>query len=182
MYLRLTLLAAATLSIVACSPSNTPAAPEQNGNSAAAKTAEISGMVSTDGSSTVFPVTEAMAEEFQKENAGIKVTVGMSGTGGGFKKFCRGETDISNSSRPIKGEEKEACKAAGVEYIELPVAMDALTVVVNPQNIWPCSYRFPADPQAGTRSLTRADQHRRHRLQAGYIPPESVRRLRCQPR
>ncbi|APO88818.1 PstS family phosphate ABC transporter substrate-binding protein [Xanthomonas euvesicatoria] len=136
MYLRLTLLAAATLSILACSPSGTPATTGQDSAGAPAKAGEITGMVSTDGSSTVFPVTEAMAEEFQKENAGIKVTVGMSGTGGGFKKFCRGETDISNASRPIKGEEKEACKAAGVEYIELPVAMDALTVVVNPQNTW----------------------------------------------
>src|SRR5215212_7743007 len=89
-------------------------------------------VVTVDGSSTVFPITEAMAEEFQKANPDIKVTVGLSGTGGGFKKFCRGETDISNASRPIKAEEMEACKAAGVEFIELPVALDALTVVVNP--------------------------------------------------
>jgi len=92
-------------------------------------------IVKIDGSSTVYPVTEAVAEEFQKakKNA-IKVTVGISGTGGGFKKFCRAETDISNASRPILKKEMEECKAAGVEYIEMPVAFDALTVVVNPQN------------------------------------------------
>ncbi|GAB4473478.1 MAG: PstS family phosphate ABC transporter substrate-binding protein [Burkholderiaceae bacterium] len=91
--------------------------------------------VKIDGSSTVFPVTEAVAEDFQKAKKGaVRVTVGISGTGGGFKKFCRGETDISNASRPILKKEMDDCKAAGVEYIELPVAFDALTVVVNPKN------------------------------------------------
>jgi phosphate transport system substrate-binding protein len=92
-------------------------------------------IVKIDGSSTVYPITEAVAEEFQKakKNA-IKVTVGISGTGGGFKKFCRGETDISDASRPILKKEMEDCKAAGIEYYELPVAFDALTVVVNPKN------------------------------------------------
>lgn len=91
--------------------------------------------VTVDGSSTVFPVTEAVAEDFQKAKKNkIQVTVGISGTGGGFKKFCRGETDISNASRPILKQEMEACKAAGVRYIELPVAFDALTVIVNPKN------------------------------------------------
>jgi len=94
-------------------------------------------IVEIDGSSTVFPVTEAVAEEFQKAKKGkIKVTVGISGTGGGFKKFCRGETDIQDASRPILKQEMEACKGAGVEYIELPVAFDALTVIVNPKNNW----------------------------------------------
>ncbi len=93
--------------------------------------------IKIDGSSTVFPVTEAVAEEFQKAQKGrVRVTVGVSGTGGGFKKFCRGETDISNASRPILQKEIDQCKAAGVRYIELPVAYDALTVVVNPQNNW----------------------------------------------
>ncbi|RUR75515.1 PstS family phosphate ABC transporter substrate-binding protein [Chlorogloeopsis fritschii PCC 9212] len=93
--------------------------------------------INIDGSSTVFPITEAVAEEFQKAQKGkVRVTVGVSGTGGGFKKFCRGETDISNASRPILAKEIEACKAAGIRYIELPVAYDALTVVVNPQNTW----------------------------------------------
>jgi len=92
-------------------------------------------IVKIDGSSTVFPVTEAVAEEYQKAKKGaVNVTVGISGTGGGFKKFCRGETDISNASRPILKKEMDDCKAAGVEYFELPVAFDALTVVVNPKN------------------------------------------------
>jgi phosphate transport system substrate-binding protein len=92
-------------------------------------------VVKVDGSSTVYPITEAVAEEFQKANKqAIKVTVGISGTGGGFKKFCRGETDISDASRPILRKEMEDCKAAGIEYFELPVAFDALTVVVNPKN------------------------------------------------
>jgi phosphate transport system substrate-binding protein len=90
--------------------------------------------VKVDGSSTVFPVTEAVAEEFQKANRGQKVTVGISGTGGGFKKFCRGETDVQNASRPITANEMKDCKEAGVQYIELPVAFDALTVVVNKDN------------------------------------------------
>jgi phosphate transport system substrate-binding protein len=94
-----------------------------------------SGVVKIDGSSTVYPITEAVAEEFQKaEKNAIKVTVGISGTGGGFKKFCRGETDISDASRPILKKEMEACAAAGIKYFELPVAFDALTVVVNPKN------------------------------------------------
>jgi phosphate transport system substrate-binding protein len=92
-------------------------------------------VVKVDGSSTVYPVTEAVAEEFQKVKKGAaKVTVGISGTGGGFKKFCRGETDVSNASRPILKKEMDDCRAAGIEYHELPVAFDALTVVVNPKN------------------------------------------------
>ncbi len=92
-------------------------------------------LVKIDGSSTVFPITEAVAEEFQKaKKQAIKVTVGISGTGGGFKKFCRGETDISNASRPILKSEMEECRKAGIEYYELPVAFDALTVTVNPKN------------------------------------------------
>lgn len=92
-------------------------------------------IIKIDGSSTVYPITEAVAEEFQKSQK-IKVTVGESGTGGGFKKFCRGETDISNASRPILQKEIDACKEAGVQFIELPVAFDALTVVVNDKNDW----------------------------------------------
>jgi len=92
-------------------------------------------VVKLDGSSTVYPISEAVAEEFQKaKRQQIKVTVGISGTGGGFKKFCRGETDISNASRPILEKEMAACREAGIEYFELPVAFDALTVVVNPKN------------------------------------------------
>jgi phosphate transport system substrate-binding protein len=90
--------------------------------------------IAIDGSSTVFPAVEAIAEEFQNSGKGIKVTVGISGTGGGFKKFCRGETDISNGSRPILKEEMADCKKAGIEFFELPVAFDALTVAVSPKN------------------------------------------------
>ena len=96
--------------------------------------AALAQSVKVDGSSTVFPVTEAVAEEFQKANRKLKVTVGISGTGGGFKKFCRGETDIQNASRPITANEMKDCKAAGVQYVELPVAFDALTVVVHKDN------------------------------------------------
>ena len=91
--------------------------------------------VKIDGSSTVFPITEAVAEEFQKSKKGaVKVTVGISGTGGGFKKFCRGETDISSASRPILKSEMDECAKAGIRYLEMPVAYDALTVVVNPKS------------------------------------------------
>ncbi len=92
-------------------------------------------IVKIDGSSTVYPVTEAVAEDFQKSKKGaVKVTVGISGTGGGFKKFCRGETDISNASRPILKKEMEDCAKGGIKYVEIPVAFDALTVVINPKN------------------------------------------------
>jgi len=94
-------------------------------------------VIKVDGSSTVYPITEAVAEEFQKFKKGaVKATVGISGTGGGFKKFCRGETDISDASRPIKEKEIAACKETGVEYVEIPVAYDALTVVIHPSNTW----------------------------------------------
>jgi phosphate transport system substrate-binding protein len=96
-------------------------------------------VVRVDGSSTVFPITEAVAEEFQRETPGTKVTVGISGTGGGFQKFCRGETDLSDASRPIRGVEAEACKANGIDFIEIPVAYDGLTIVVNPKNTWATS-------------------------------------------
>ncbi|MDD2833438.1 MAG: PstS family phosphate ABC transporter substrate-binding protein [Methylotenera sp.] len=90
-------------------------------------------IIKIDGSSTVYPITEAVAEEFQKATK-TKVTVGISGTGGGFKKFCRGETDVQNASRPILQKEIDACKEAGVQFIELPIAYDAITVVINPKN------------------------------------------------
>ena len=95
--------------------------------------AHAQSVVKVDGSSTVFPITEAVAEDFQKSTKGaVKVTVGISGTGGGFKKFCRGEIDVSDASRPILKKEMEVCAQAGIKYIELPVAFDALTVVINP--------------------------------------------------
>jgi phosphate transport system substrate-binding protein len=104
---------------------------------AAPQLASAQTAIKIDGSSTVFPIAEAVAEEFQITKRGkVRVTVGIAGTGGGFKRFCRGETDISNASRPILKEEMEACRAAGIKYLELPVAFDALTVVVNPKNSW----------------------------------------------
>lgn len=94
-------------------------------------------IIKIDGSSTVYPLTEGIAEEFQKAKRGaVRVTVGISGTGGGFKKFCRGETDISNASRPILAKEMEECRKNGIQYIELPVAYDGIAVVVNPRNNW----------------------------------------------
>lgn len=101
----------------------------------AATGAYAQALVKIDGSSTVFPITEAVAEDFQKAKKGaVRVTVGISGTGGGLKKFCRGETDIANASRPILEKEMADCRAAGIKYIELPIAFDALSVVMNPKN------------------------------------------------
>jgi phosphate transport system substrate-binding protein len=97
-------------------------------------------LITVDGSSTVFPIAEAVAEEFGIAHPDTRTpTVGISGTGGGFQKFCRGETDISNASRPIRATEIEACAEAGIGYIELPVAYDGLAIVVNPQNNWATS-------------------------------------------
>lgn len=131
---------ALVVGVTACNgnnTSNTTESPQAEGSSPATETAansNVSGTVTVDGSSTVFPIAEAMAEEFQKANPNVRVTVGSSGTGGGFKKFCNGETDISNASRPIKAEEVELCKKGNVEYIELPVSFDGIAVVVNPKN------------------------------------------------
>jgi phosphate transport system substrate-binding protein len=99
--------------------------------------ANAQSLIKIDGSSTVFPISEAFAEEFQNLKRGtVRVTVGISGTGGGFKKFCRGDIDIQDASRPILKEEMELCAKAGIKYYELPVAFDALTVAVSPQNKW----------------------------------------------
>ena len=93
------------------------------------------GTIDIDGSSTVFPISEAMVEEFAKSSGGsTRLVIGISGTGGGFKKFCAGETDINNASRPIKQSEVEKCAENGVEYIELPIAIDGITIAVNPNN------------------------------------------------
>src|SRR5687767_9306129 len=118
---------------VACGGGSAPDARNQEGGE------QPSGTIRVDGSSTVFPISEAVAEEFQKANPNVRVTVGISGTGGGFQKFCRGETDISDASRPIRAAEMEACKTAGIEYIEQPIAYDGLAIVVNPKNAWAAS-------------------------------------------
>ncbi len=99
-----------------------------------ANAASLSGTIDIDGSSTVFPLTEAVSEEFLKVNKDVRVPVGVSGTGGGFKRFCAGETAISNASRPIKASEKTACKEKGIQYLEFTVAYDGLSVIVNKSN------------------------------------------------
>lgn len=102
--------------------------------------AQLEGTIKVDGSSTVFPVTEAVAEEFRMEQPNVKVTIGVSGTGGGFQKFSRGETNISNASRPIKDKEIEACAENNITYVELEVAYDGLAVLVHPENTWVDSF------------------------------------------
>lgn len=105
--------------------------------SSEAPSADSQARIRIDGSSTVFPIGEAFAEEFQAlEQRAVRITVGISGTGGGFRKFCRGETDIQNASRPIVTEEMAQCAAAGIRYFELPIAFDAITVAVSPANEW----------------------------------------------
>jgi phosphate transport system substrate-binding protein len=138
------LSAAATAAVVvalsaACGGTNTTTPAGEgtaSANASQAAGAELSGQVRADGSSTVAPLTSAAAEFFAEEQPKVNVTVGTSGTGGGFEKFCNGETDISNGSRPIKDEEKAACESKGIKYVELTVATDALTVVVNKENTW----------------------------------------------
>lgn len=123
-------LAAIGASVVACGGGSPNATNSEQGGS------QLSGDIAIDGSSTVFPITEAVAEEFQGQYRDVRVTVGVSGSGGGFEKFCNGETDISNASRPIKESEMEACQQAGIEFVELPVAFDAISVMINPENDW----------------------------------------------
>ena len=126
----LTAIAASAVLLAACGDDN-------DDNGAGGGGGNLSGSIRTDGSSTVGPLTETAAETFQGENSGVKVTVGTSGTGGGFEKFCAGETDVSNASRPIKDdEEAPICKKNGVEYTQLQVANDGITLVVNPENDW----------------------------------------------
>jgi phosphate transport system substrate-binding protein len=125
-------VALAALALAGCGDSS-----DDGGNSGdAGSGGQLSGAVVVDGSSTVAPLTEAAASIFAEEQAGVNVTVGTSGTGGGFEKFCKGETDVSDASRPIKDEEKAACDAAGIQFTELTVANDALSVVVHKDNDW----------------------------------------------
>lgn len=129
----------ATLALGACSSGSATTAPSSaaSGEAPASQAAILSGTVTIDGSSTVYPISQAVAEEFQNANPGVQVPVAFSGTGGGFKKFCKSETDLNDASRPIKEAddgEGVACKAAGIDWIKLQVAIDGLTVVVNPAN------------------------------------------------
>jgi phosphate transport system substrate-binding protein len=129
----LSLIPTVTLVLALTSCGGNKAKEEGNGNDA---NAALSGKISVDGSSTVYPITEAVAEEFKKEAGDVKVTVGLSGTGGGFKKYGRGETDINDASRPIKKSEDSLCQANGISSVELKVAYDGLAVVVSPENTW----------------------------------------------
>jgi phosphate transport system substrate-binding protein len=105
-------------------------------NQQAANTVKLSGTIEIDGSSTVFPITQAVAEEFQKINSDVRINVGISGTGGGFKRFTKGETDISDASRPISSSEVDLAKTNKIGYVELKIALDGIAVVVNPKNTW----------------------------------------------
>ena len=120
-------LAAASLTAAACSSS---------GSGSDGSSSDLSGSIRIDGSSTVAPLSEAAAELFMEQNPGVQVSVATSGTGGGFEKFCNGETDISDASRPIKQSEIDLCAQNGIKYEELSVALDGLTVVVNNENTW----------------------------------------------
>ncbi len=120
------ILSISALALVACG----------GGDQKSTNSNELSGAIKIDGSSTVYPITEAVAEEFRVVQSKVNVTVGVSGTGGGFKKFMRGETDINNASRPIKAKEAKACQEIGVGFQELSVAYDGLAVLVNPENDW----------------------------------------------
>ncbi|MGB2364410.1 MAG: substrate-binding domain-containing protein, partial [Flavobacteriales bacterium] len=119
------ILGIATIALTACGGG------EQKSNQS-----ELSGAIKIDGSSTVYPITEAVAEEFRVVQPAVNVTVGVSGTGGGFKKFMRGEIDINDASRPIKAKEAKACEEIGIGYQELSVAYDGLAVLINPENDW----------------------------------------------
>lgn len=133
------LLVVTMFALIGCNSNSNNEQPAQNEpaqNEPAKEDAKLAGEIKIDGSSTVFPITEAVAEEFSIENPGIKVPVGVSGTGGGFEKFIAKETDINDASRPIKEKEATAAKDAGVDYIELKVAFDGLSVLVNPENNW----------------------------------------------
>ena len=124
---RITLLTATAIALLSIAAS----APQSGGQLAALK-----GEIRVDGSSTLYPITEAVAEDFSKAAKGVRTTVGISGTGGGFKRFCKGETDISDASRPISKTEVETCKSANIDFVELPVAYDGLCIVISKQNTW----------------------------------------------
>jgi phosphate transport system substrate-binding protein len=137
-WIRSGLLAIVTAALVmACGqPGQERVLPQTDEPPNKAELARLRGELVADGSSTVYPITQAAAEEFLRYARGVRVSVGVAGTGGGFKRFCSGDTDINDASRPILREEIEACVAAGVEFIELPVAYDGLAVVVHPSNTW----------------------------------------------
>jgi len=119
------------MALAGCGKGDSSGSPENAGGGS-----KLSGKIAIDGSSTVYPISEAVSEEFRELHPNVHPTVGRSGTGGGFKRFVKGETDISDASRPIKKKELEAVQAAGIEFIEVPVAYDGLSIVVNKGNTW----------------------------------------------
>ena len=123
-------LAGLAVAYAGCGPS------AQDARSGESSPASGPTLVTLDGSSTVFPISEAVAEEFQKADRNTRVTVGISGTGGGFQKFCRGEIDIADASRPISATEVDACGKAGIQFIELPIAYDGIAIAANPKAAW----------------------------------------------
>jgi phosphate transport system substrate-binding protein len=133
--LRLTLIGLAALVLLAAGCGGDDEN-DARGDTAAANGGDLAGRIEADGSSTVGPFTTRAAERFQQENSDVQITVGVSGTGGGFERFCAGETDLSNASRAIEDDEKADCAEKGVEYVEFQVANDALTVIANKDNDW----------------------------------------------
>ncbi|MBW3615774.1 MAG: substrate-binding domain-containing protein, partial [Actinobacteria bacterium] len=125
---------AMALMVAGCGGDDDGAGTGAGGTGGAGEEPALSGSISIDGSSTVAPVSEAIAEEFRKQQSGVNVAVGTSGTGGGFKKFCANEIDIAGASRPIKEEENKACAAAGVEFTEFRVGLDGLAIVTSAEN------------------------------------------------
>src|SRR5919106_5249042 len=134
--LRMTLIGLAALALLAAGCGGDDDEESGGGDTAAAEGGELSGRIQVDGSSTVGPLMTRAAERFQQENTDVQITVGVSGTGGGFERFCAGETDLSNASRAIEDDEKQNCEAKSIDYFEFQVANDALTVVVNGDNDW----------------------------------------------
>ena len=136
-FLLLAVLAALTLAVTGCGRDDDSAGGDATTEATdASGGSSLSGRIQADGSSTVGPFTTAAAERFQQQEPGVQVTVGISGTGGGFERFCAGETDLSNASRAIKDEEIEACESSGIEYLEFRMVNDGLAVVVNNENDW----------------------------------------------
>src|SRR3954464_13268241 len=135
-YIALSAAISGVLALTACGPTNTGTESKGNTTDQASESKQFEGSVNVDGSSTVFPIMEAVAEEYNVVQPKMKVSVASSGTGGGFKAFIAGETDISNASRPIKDEEKTKLEEAGIDFTEFAVAYDGLSIVVNKENTW----------------------------------------------
>jgi phosphate transport system substrate-binding protein len=156
----------AALALIGCQKSEAGGTGNKVGSSEPAASIAEPSVISIDGSSTVFPITEAIAEEFRAANP-ARVTIGVSGTGGGFKKFCNGETAISGASRPIKPTEVTACKDKSIDYVELPVAYDGISVVVNPANDW-ASHMTVAELKALFRPEAQGEVKRWSQVRTGW--------------